>query len=118
MGTRNVSLSERYDRFIDERVASGRCHNASEVVRAALALLERRELQDALKLEALRRAAAEGFSELDQGSGILLEDNEALGTLLDDIEARVHRGECRISWSSPSLRACRTRPHVSPAVQP
>lgn len=91
MGTRNVSLSERYDRFIDERVASGRFHNASEVVRAALALLERQELQDALKLEALRRAAAEGFSELDQGNGILLDDNEALGTLLDDIEARVRR---------------------------
>ena len=38
--TRNVSLTLENEAFIIERVASGRFGNASEVVRAALRLLE------------------------------------------------------------------------------
>lgn len=38
--TRNVSLTPENEAFITERVASGRFGNASEVVRAALRLLE------------------------------------------------------------------------------
>jgi antitoxin ParD1/3/4 len=37
--TRNVSLTPELEAFIDNRVASGRYGNASEVVRAALRLL-------------------------------------------------------------------------------
>ncbi len=38
--TRNVSLTPEIEAFINERVASGRFRSASEVVRAALRLLE------------------------------------------------------------------------------
>ena len=38
--TRNVSLSPEIEAFIAGRIASGRFRNASEVVRAALRLLE------------------------------------------------------------------------------
>jgi antitoxin ParD1/3/4 len=38
--TRNVSLTPQLEAFIDGRVASGRYRSASEVVRAALRLLE------------------------------------------------------------------------------
>ncbi len=38
--TRNVSLTRENEAFIVDRVASGRFANASEVVRAALRLLE------------------------------------------------------------------------------
>lgn len=41
--TKNVSLTPELDRFVAERVASGRYRSASEVVRAALRLLEKDE---------------------------------------------------------------------------
>jgi putative addiction module CopG family antidote len=41
--TRNVSLTSQLDAFVDGRVASGRYRSASEVVRAALRLLEEAE---------------------------------------------------------------------------
>ena len=41
--TRNVSLTPEIEAFITGRVASGRFRNASEVVRAALRLLEEDE---------------------------------------------------------------------------
>ena len=41
--TMNVSLAPELERFVAETVASGRYRSASEVVRAALRLLEREE---------------------------------------------------------------------------
>jgi antitoxin ParD1/3/4 len=38
--TRNVSLTPELDAFVASRIASGRYSNASEVVRAALRLLQ------------------------------------------------------------------------------
>ena len=43
--TRNVSLTPEIDAFIASRIASGRFRSASEVVRAALRLLEDEERQ-------------------------------------------------------------------------
>ena len=42
----NVSLTPELERFITDRVASGRYQTASEVVRAALRLLEQSELRE------------------------------------------------------------------------
>ena len=41
----NVSLTPELERFITARVASGRYQTASEVVRAALRLLEQQEMR-------------------------------------------------------------------------
>ncbi len=41
----SFSLDEHYSAFIDDEVASGRYRSASDVVRAALRLLEDRETQ-------------------------------------------------------------------------
>jgi antitoxin ParD1/3/4 len=41
--TMNVSLTPELERYVAERVASGRYRSASEVVRAALRLLEKEE---------------------------------------------------------------------------
>ena len=60
MPTRNVNLTDELDRFVLQKVESGRYENASEVVRAALRPLEREEQQDEAKLAALRAAIDEG----------------------------------------------------------
>ncbi len=41
--TKNVSLTPELDRFVAEQVASGLYRSASEVVRAALRLMEKAE---------------------------------------------------------------------------
>ena len=58
--TRNVNLTEELDRFVLEKVETGRYENASEVVRAALRTLEREERQYEAKLGALGSAIDEG----------------------------------------------------------
>lgn len=60
MPTRNVNLTNELDRFVLSKVESGRYENASEVVRAALRILEREEQQFEAKLAALRTAIDEG----------------------------------------------------------
>ena len=50
--TRNVSLTPELEAFIDGRVVTGRYRSASEVVRAALRLLE----EDEHRREGLRAA--------------------------------------------------------------
>jgi antitoxin ParD1/3/4 len=58
--TRNVNLTDELDRFVLARVESGRYENASEVVRAALRILERKEQIYEARLAALRTAIDEG----------------------------------------------------------
>jgi antitoxin ParD1/3/4 len=60
MPTRNVNLTDELDTFVSEKIESGRYENASEVVRAALRILEREERQFEAKLVALRAAIDEG----------------------------------------------------------
>ena len=73
----SISLGEHFDGFIAHQLKSGRYGSASEVVRAALRLLENSES----KLDALRRMLNEGeqsgltdysysafIAELDNGS--------------------------------------------------
>ena len=57
---RSYALGERFERFIEEKVRSGRFGNASEVVRAGLRLLEDQERRRELELEKLRQAIDEG----------------------------------------------------------
>jgi antitoxin ParD1/3/4 len=62
MPTRNVNLTEELDRFVASRVESGLYANASEVMRAALRLLEREEREYEEKMTALRAAIDEGLA--------------------------------------------------------
>lgn len=70
MPTRNVNLTEELDRFVEEKVEGGRYSNASEVVRAALRLLEREEQEYAEKLAALREAIAAADASPDAEPGV------------------------------------------------
>jgi antitoxin ParD1/3/4 len=60
MPTRNVNLTEELDNFVLAKIDSGRYENASEVIRAALRILEREEQQYEAKLAALRVAVDQG----------------------------------------------------------
>ena len=49
--TRNVSLTPELEALVDSKVSSGRYRSASEVVRAALRLLDERERETARWLQ-------------------------------------------------------------------
>ena len=57
MPTRNISLTDEQDAFVENLVKSGEYQNASEAVRDGLRALRQRRLEDALTLKALRKAA-------------------------------------------------------------
>ena len=61
MPTRNVSLTDELDGYIEQSVQSGHYDSASEVVRAAIRALKQSELEDQAKVEALKAAIAEGL---------------------------------------------------------
>ncbi len=89
MPTRNVNLTQHWDRFIDGYIESGRFSNASEVVREGLRLLEQRELRDKAKLEWLRGAAQESFDEIERGEGIEFDSMDDLAVYLRQIGVEV-----------------------------
>ena len=62
MPTRNVNLTPELDRFVATKVEAGLYANASEVIRAALRLLERDEMEQATKISALRVAIDKGVN--------------------------------------------------------
>jgi antitoxin ParD1/3/4 len=89
MPTRNVNLTEHFDRFIAAGIKTGRFSNASEVVREGLRLLEQREKEDKAKLDWLRAAAKEAFAQLDRGDYVTLNSEEELDAFLDQIHEEV-----------------------------
>lgn len=56
----NVSVGERWQRFVEQAVDSGRYGSASEVVREGLRLVEEREVRLAALRDTIDRAVAEG----------------------------------------------------------
>lgn len=89
MPTRNINLTDHFDRFVEQQVASGRYSNASEIVRDALRLLQEREEEREMKLKALRRAAKVGFAQIDQGNGIVVKGKKAINKFIAEIEGEV-----------------------------
>jgi antitoxin ParD1/3/4 len=66
----NVSLTPRLDRFVQQRVASGRYQTASEVIREGLRLLEQQEQDRKVALRALQVRLRRGASQADRGEFI------------------------------------------------
>ncbi|MGE0829618.1 MAG: type II toxin-antitoxin system ParD family antitoxin [Hyphomonadaceae bacterium] len=64
MATRNISLTDHLDRFVEARVQSGDYQNASEVVRDALRMLEARQAEREARLARLRAGQAGEQDEL------------------------------------------------------
>jgi antitoxin ParD1/3/4 len=91
MPTRNVNLTERYDRFVRDQVRAGRFRNASEVMRAGLHLLEQQTREDCEKLDLLRKLAAEATAQIDQGRGIKIKDDRELASFIHKLGKQAAR---------------------------
>ncbi|GGF74330.1 CopG family transcriptional regulator [Azorhizobium oxalatiphilum] len=59
----NVSLGPHFEAFIEKQIAEGRFQNASEVVRAALRLLEDHEVSHEERLAGLLRRIDESLED-------------------------------------------------------
>ena len=66
----NVSLTPELERLVAAKVKSGMYGSSSEVVRAALRLLQQAEVTQAAQLEALRRDIGIGIEQADRGQVI------------------------------------------------
>jgi antitoxin ParD1/3/4 len=89
MATRNISLTDPLDRFIDDRVKTGDYQNASEVVRAALRLLKRQTDDEARKEARFQHLIQEGIDDIDAGRSEVITDLDAW---FDALEAEVAAG--------------------------
>jgi antitoxin ParD1/3/4 len=67
MATRNVSLTDMLDGYVEDRVRSGAFQNASEVVRDALRLHKARTDEEARKIERFNRLIQEGIDDYEAG---------------------------------------------------
>lgn len=88
MATRNVVLTDHLEKVVNDLVISGRYQNASEVLREGLRLLEKREAEEAAKLEALKHATSLGLMDLERGRFVEFSAG-GLGDFLDDIGNQV-----------------------------
>jgi len=79
----NVSLTPRLEEMVQEHVRSGRYSSASEVIRAALRLLEDHEREQAIRFEQLKADVQKGIDDLDAGRSGELTDE-----VIEEIKAR------------------------------
>lgn len=88
MPTRNVVLTERQETLIEALVQSGRYQNASEVLREGLRLVENREAEEAVKLDALRAAIDLGLASIERGDAKTFPDASSLVDYLKKVGAK------------------------------
>ncbi len=88
MASLNLTLTDHLDQFLRDQVAAGRYQDAEEVVRAGLRPLEQQEREDAAILQAM---AAEGFSAIDRGEGVVLGGEQELADFIAHIGRRAAR---------------------------
>ena len=66
----HVSLTDRLDKYVREKVTSGLYNNASEVIREALRLKISADETDGMKLQRLRDAIDPAIAEADAGLSV------------------------------------------------
>jgi antitoxin ParD1/3/4 len=101
----NVSLTPELERLVAAKVKSGLYGSSSEVIRAALRLLQHAEANQAAQLEALRRDVGIGIAQADRGD--LVDGGDVFDELLKRRKAKPApkpgaRGKSRISKRAAS----------------
>jgi antitoxin ParD1/3/4 len=71
----NVMITPEHERFIEDRVASGRYPTASEVIQEGLRLLEEKEDSRDAAIQEIRNKIATGIEQANQGEML---DGEAV----------------------------------------
>jgi antitoxin ParD1/3/4 len=66
----NVSLTPELEKFVNDKVESGRYNSASEVVREALRLLEEHDQARGAQIAAFNQELKHRIAALDRGEGI------------------------------------------------
>ena len=92
MPTRNVVLTNHQASFVEHLVSTGRYQNASEVLREGLRMVEQREAEDALRLEALRNAVRVGIADMEQGRYATFESGAQLRGHLASVATKAIAG--------------------------
>jgi antitoxin ParD1/3/4 len=82
----NVSLTPELEKLVQAKIESGRYSSASEVVEEALRLLEQREIDREIDLQALRARMDEGLASLDRGEWV--DGEEFMQRMLDELDAK------------------------------
>jgi antitoxin ParD1/3/4 len=93
MPTRNVVLTDHQAKLVERLVASGRYQNVSEVLREGLRLVESREAEEKVRLQALRDAARVGIDDLEAGRFRTFQSPAALNRHLASIANRAIAGK-------------------------
>lgn len=83
----HISLTDRLDDYVREKVASGLYNNASEVVRDALRRQIEAEQANAAKLQALRDAVQLGIDQADRGETVPFDMARIQAELDDELRA-------------------------------
>ena len=80
-----INLTDHLDRFVGDQLSDGRFQDVSEVMRAGLRLLEQQTIEEREKLALLRTLAQEGFDQLDQGQGLMVEGPRQVAKLIAEL---------------------------------
>lgn len=63
----NISLTPELEQLVNDKVASGMYHSASEVIREALRLLKEHDALREFRLQELRKEIAKGMEQSERG---------------------------------------------------
>jgi len=88
MPTRNIVLTNHQATFVEGLVNSGRYQNASEVLREGLRLVEQREAEDTLRLQALKAAVQVGIDDMEAGRYQTFDSAQSLRNHLQSLAAK------------------------------
>ncbi|MBN8238937.1 type II toxin-antitoxin system ParD family antitoxin [Marinobacter hydrocarbonoclasticus] len=91
MATRNIVLTDHQSQLVDRLVASGRYHNAREVLRAGLRMVEEAESRYVTKMNDLRAAIDAGEEDLDAGKTRTFTDDELATYLSEGAEQAIRK---------------------------
>ena len=84
----SVALTPHFESLTQRLVSSGKYNNVSEIVRDGLRLLESREQEEAAKLKALREAAKLGFTDIQRGNYVSLDNRQDIDAFVRQAAAR------------------------------
>jgi antitoxin ParD1/3/4 len=68
--TRNIALTPHFDKFVRDKIESGRYQSASEVVRDSLRIMEQHEQERQQALADVRRKIQIGYDQVRRGETV------------------------------------------------